>query len=84
MAGAFDFLDNLATQVGNVAGRAVDVAGNVAQATAAQQAARAQNDQTAVRTTAVAQSAPANTTYMWLAVGAIVLVAVVVLIKVRR
>lgn len=34
MAGAFDWLDTLASQVGVVAGKAVDVAGNVAVAKA--------------------------------------------------
>lgn len=32
MAGAFDWLDTLTTQVGNVAGKAIDAAGDVATA----------------------------------------------------
>lgn len=84
MAGVFDWLDNLTTQVGTVAGRAVEVAGAVAQTTAATQAANTQNDQTAARPVASAQvSWSGGTAWIYVGVGLAVIVAAVVLLRKR-
>jgi hypothetical protein len=70
MAGVLDWLDNLTTQVGNVAGRAVDVVGQT------------QNDQTAARPVASAQVAfTGGSMWLYVAAGAAVLIGAVILLR---
>lgn len=58
MAGAMDWLDNLTSTIGDVAGRAVDAAGNVATARIDAEARRAVTpDQTPVPATSPIQTA---------------------------
>jgi len=81
MSGAFDWLDNLTTQVGNIAGKAVDAVGNVAQAA---ETAKAQTDQAAVRPAASAQvSLSGSSTVLWV-VGALAVGLVIFLVVKRR
>jgi hypothetical protein len=83
MSGVFGWLDTLTTQVGNVAGKAVDVVGSVA-ATTAQQAADTQNDQTKARPVATAQVAfSGGQVWLYVGVGAAVLIAAAVLLRRR-
>lgn len=82
MSGVFDWLDNLTTQVGTVAGRAVDVVGSVAQTSAAAQAANTQNDQTTARPVATAQvSWSGGATWLYVGLGLAVVVGAVVLLR---
>lgn len=82
MAGVFDWLDTLTTQAGNVAGRAVEVVGNVAAANAAAQAADTQNDQTEARPVASAQVAfSGGSGWMFVGLGVAVLLGVVLLVR---
>lgn len=84
MSGVFEFLDNLATGVTNVAGRAVDAAGNIAVAQAnAQSAARVPDQSSAAP--AATLSAGLNvggSTMLW--IGVIGLVGVGLFLALRR
>lgn len=85
MSGAFDWLDNLTTQVGNVAGKAVDIVGQVGAANAALKSAQLQNDQTAARPAASLQATVSGSGNMmlWVGVGAAVLVGAYLLLRKR-
>jgi len=86
MAGAFDWLDTLAQQTGDVLGRAVDAAGQVATAKidAAAKAAVVP-DQSAVGATSPLQTARPGVVIspdmMLLALGAVAIVGVVLLMR---
>jgi|GEM_PF-3460543 len=85
MSGAFDWLDNLTTQVGNVAGKAVDAVGAVGAANAAANAAKLQNDQTAVKPAASLQATVSGngSVLLWVGIGALVLVGGYLLLRKR-
>lgn len=84
MGGAFEWLDNLTTQVGNVAGKAVEVVGRVAETTAAERAAETQNDQNAVRPVATAQVAfSGGQVWLYVGIGAAVLLTAVLVLRRR-
>jgi hypothetical protein len=85
MAGAFEWLDNLTTQVGAVAGKAVDYAGQVAVTNAAVQAARTQNDQTAVKPASVLQASGTGgiSPWVWVAGAGVLALGVVLLLRRR-
>jgi hypothetical protein len=85
MSGVFDWLDNVTTQVGTIAGKAVDVAGKIATDTAAIKAANTQNDQTPVKATAVLQGTAAGglPTWVWIVGGLVVVGGAVLLLRKR-
>jgi hypothetical protein len=78
---ALSWLDNLTTQVGNVAGRAVDVVGTIA--TQSRQADAAQTEQRAALPVSTVQAPQGNDNKLYLAVGIglLLLTAVVMLRK---
>lgn len=84
MSGSLGWLDNLTTQIGTIAGKAVDVVGSVAQ-TQATQVAKAQTDPRATSATPVASAQVAfsgsGQTLLWAGLGVAVLVGVVLLIR---
>lgn len=80
MAGAFDWLDTLANQVGVVAGKAVDVVNNVATVKAT--AAAESQDQTGTAATSPLQTAiPGGSIIPWAIGGTALLVAVFLLAR---
>lgn len=84
MAGAFDFLDTLTSNLGDVAGRAVDAVGAVASAKiAAEQARATQPDITPVAATSPLQTATATLGFnpLWLIGGVVTVGALVLLMR---
>lgn len=84
MTGVLDWLDNVTTQVGSIAGKAVDVVGNVSVAQA-DRTAKAQTDPRAVSAVPVAslQAGPMNLNGVlpWVALGVAVLVVGVLILR---
>jgi len=80
--GALGWLDTLTNNIGAVAGKAVDVVGQVAQASAA---AKAQTDQANAKPVASAQVAlsGSGSTLLWVGVGLVVIIGAVVLLRRR-
>jgi len=84
MSGAFDWLDTLASNIGDVAGQAVSVAGQVAtEKYKAEQLAAVRADQSAVPTTSPLQTAGMGLTVspVLLLGGAVAVVALVLLLR---
>lgn len=84
MAGAFDWLDTLSSSIGEIGGKAVDAAGNVASAKIAAEAAKATRaDTTPVPATSPLQTA--TTTFpvnpVWIGVGLVAVVGLVLLLR---
>lgn len=82
--GVFGWLDTLTEQVGNVAGKAVDVVGTVARAQP-DQVARTQTDPRLVLPVSGAQAAAPNLSAVlpWVALGVAVLVVGVLILRSR-
>ena len=84
MAGAFDFLDTLTSQLGDVAGRAVDAAGAVATAKIDAEQRRATiPDQTPVGATSPLQTARPGFAVnpLWVVAGVVGIVGLVILLR---
>lgn len=84
MSGAFDWLDTLTSNIGNVAGKAVDVAGQIAtEKYKAEQLAAVRADQSAVPYTSPIQTAGVGLTVspVLLLGGMVAVVALVLLMR---
>ena len=85
MAGVLEWLDTVTTKTADVAGKAIDVYGKYIEANAAEKAADIQADQRQVQNTSTLQASVSgsNNMMMWVAIGAVVVIGGVLLMRRR-